>query len=958
MKFLEHKGFTQKIIIAILCVTLFNFITPNYMCLVSKAEDTEGSTESTEADDEFDGIGSFFAEGGGILLSPFVALISFFADTVASGMQSFMMGNFEAVMTPLIDHYAETDVNDPAKANVRIKKGYGITTMYPNFTYSCEEIFANKVPMLDINFLNPSVTNLGETEVDKDKNVAAHLQSIIKAWYRVLRMIAIIGLLSVLIYMGIRIMIDSNLDNKAKYKQRLLDWIVAFVILFSMQYIMSFTLAMSEELTDLFTGDNEETRNIVVHYEPAVVTSGFFKTNLIGLARFKVQNDNVFSKLTYLAVYIALLVFTIKFTFVYLKRVMHMAFLTLISPIIALMYPIDKIQDNTAQGFQTWLREYIFNALLQPFHYLLYTILVSSSVSLAASNPLYAIVALLFMTQAEKFLKKIFGFDKAGGGMVGGMSAFATGAIASTFVSSMKKGGIFGKEHGPQASGDLAKSRMPTMKKDTDVDGLPIGGYMGSPETPETPEQRIAREQEEMAERQRAMEVEQIMREQQERERQEQNERNQRQMEQQQRTMQENQEDLEQQVEDTVQQDRPNGEQSQGVEMPLAVVPPSSSSDNPPPQSSQPTTPPPQNPPPPQGDPPQTPPINPPPQGDTNQNGDNNNSGRTNDNNEGNNTNRRRESFNLANSVRPTRPAPDKAAGRKKIKQHIMKPFWDSDLSTKDNLKRWGKRYVKAGMGLTTLAAYTGATLTDGKITPAEEVAAFAAGYKGGGIAFDNIDKTKDNYVNAYRAGAYGVDEAAAMAYKSQWDQNKEVNKFYQDNYKDDYKEYKKIASEELLTRGVKDLDEQKQCFKYADAISEEKYKEWENNEKEVIRQEHQDYNEGQVQREFNRRKEVQAQEVREALGKDGRKLTDDQAIHRAMMADATKEAATVIKFRKKAENKGALMSPDKKKAFINQQVKALRAKPENNGKTDEQLQAYVNNAFNKVDIFDALNDI
>ena len=51
-----------------------------------------------------------------------------------------------------------------------------------------------------------------------------------------------------------------------------------------------------------------------------------------------------------------------------------MAFLTIISPIVALTYPIDKM-DGEAKGFNMWLREFIFNALLQPLHYILYYIL-------------------------------------------------------------------------------------------------------------------------------------------------------------------------------------------------------------------------------------------------------------------------------------------------------------------------------------------------------------------------------------------------------------------------------------------------------------------------------------------------------------------------------------------------------------------------------------------------------
>ena len=38
-----------------------------------------------------------------------------------------------------------------------------------------------------------------------------------------------------------------------------------------------------------------------------------------------------------------------------------MAFLTLIAPLVALTYPIDKMNDGQAQAFNRWMKEYIFN---------------------------------------------------------------------------------------------------------------------------------------------------------------------------------------------------------------------------------------------------------------------------------------------------------------------------------------------------------------------------------------------------------------------------------------------------------------------------------------------------------------------------------------------------------------------------------------------------------------------
>ena len=68
------------------------------------------------------------------------------------------------------------------------------------------------------------------------------------------------------------------------------------------------------------------------------------------------------------------------------------AFLTLISPLVALTYCIDKINDGQAQGFNRWLKEYIFNLLIQPMHLILYMILIGSAMRFAANNIFYVVI--------------------------------------------------------------------------------------------------------------------------------------------------------------------------------------------------------------------------------------------------------------------------------------------------------------------------------------------------------------------------------------------------------------------------------------------------------------------------------------------------------------------------------------------------------------------------------------
>lgn len=54
-------------------------------------------------------------------------------------------------------------------------------------------------------------------------SVAKQLQPTIAKWYKTTRLIAIVGLLSVLVYVGIRIILSSTGQDKAKYKKCL--WI-------------------------------------------------------------------------------------------------------------------------------------------------------------------------------------------------------------------------------------------------------------------------------------------------------------------------------------------------------------------------------------------------------------------------------------------------------------------------------------------------------------------------------------------------------------------------------------------------------------------------------------------------------------------------------------------------------------------------------------------------------------
>ena len=265
-----------------------------------------------------------------------------------------------------------------------------------------------------------------ETEIITEKeykSTAAILQNTISTWYNALKRIALVGLLSVLVYVGIKIVqSSSSAKNKAKYKEMLKNWLFALCILFTLHYVMSITITAVDKLCEVL-----QASTIGVNGQDI----------LMSIVRNEIANSKDWAAaFTYVIIYDVLVVFTLIYTIQYVRRVIHIGFLTTIAPLITLTYPLDKIKDGKAQAFDMWLKDYIFFALLQVVHLLIYYIFLGSAIDLNnQGNWLFAIVAITFITVAEKFVKKMFGFDKAKS--INAVAAGATGALVNNLMESL-----------------------------------------------------------------------------------------------------------------------------------------------------------------------------------------------------------------------------------------------------------------------------------------------------------------------------------------------------------------------------------------------------------------------------------------------------------------------------------------------------------------------------------------
>ncbi len=446
----KGKLFKQKIITSLAIVLiLFNFIfPPRSHAIVSEIADTLQS------------------------------LVCWLGDAVLNGLQEFFMGEpavFETATSyqqklneQNLEDAADNVVENGSPMDYLVLFGAGFNNVVGKFgpfawaqqkfssfmgwsdydgpvalvKYSVANIVSNQIPAFDVNFFKTK-SNKTEAEKNGKKSTAEELRKVVQKWYYAFRNIGIVALLSVLLYLGIKIVLSSAASEKAKYKNSIKNWLVAVLLIFSLHYIMAFTLNIIDEANSVLkqkiiikNAELDENGNVKKDDKGNIKYSEY--DGLISIIRVAAEmSEDYTDNMTYTLMYIVLIVYTIMFTVIYFKRTIYLVFLTIIAPLVAITYPIDKEKDGKSQAFDMWFKEYMFNAIIQPIHLILYYVLVVSAIELVSQNNLYALVAIGFMLPAEKLIRQMFGMEQHGNDSA--LGGFAGGALASQAISSLGK---------------------------------------------------------------------------------------------------------------------------------------------------------------------------------------------------------------------------------------------------------------------------------------------------------------------------------------------------------------------------------------------------------------------------------------------------------------------------------------------------------------------------------------
>ena len=338
-------------------------------------------------------------------------------------------------------------------------------------------IFFNQVPLLDVDFM----------DFKPASNEVKEFRTQVATWYYVMRIIATAILLLILVYIGIRMAISTIASDKAVYQKMLTDWAASLALLYLLHYFILFVIKLNGTFIEILKGVGGAEEHLTN-----------FTQYISTIALQSVSGASGFNGIVSTIVY-ALIVFqTLKFLVIYLKRMITVGFLIIISPLITITYSIDKIGDQKAQALNTWMKEFCYNILIQPFHCIMYLAFVDVAFTLikpdaldimfdvvsfipglniaanvastvkntaTASNTLaagiLAIVCIQFISEGEKIIRKIFGFDKASS--LGDIAA-AT-AMVGTFAN---KAGSIGKtlSKAGVSSKNMFKGTMSKVSKD------------------------------------------------------------------------------------------------------------------------------------------------------------------------------------------------------------------------------------------------------------------------------------------------------------------------------------------------------------------------------------------------------------------------------------------------------------------------------------------------------------
>ncbi|MBR3697803.1 MAG: hypothetical protein IKM97_06090 [Clostridia bacterium] len=336
----------------------------------------------------------------GVLLQAVASIIDSFPMTIQAILTSFTYSRVVNRSEKIANMY-DNKVNTGNPLNDVITSA--VLTLN-SYHYTIESTVFDEIAIFNIDIFNQKNTytnGIGDyTEEIKQDNNILKLKESATEWFYVIRLLASMINLCVLIYVGIKMAITTVASEEAKYKKMIIWWAESMIMLFCLQYI--FYIIIFFEKTIL---------NIINLFRYQLIISGgavSFEKNILDRIYLSLIIEGGARFFLYSLFFWFLTFIHIKFFITYLKRTFTILFLVIISPLITVTYPIDKLDNGKAEAFEKWLKEFFINAFIQPIHAIIYLVFVYTAGKIAEKAPWVAMIFLISLGRIENIVRNIF----------------------------------------------------------------------------------------------------------------------------------------------------------------------------------------------------------------------------------------------------------------------------------------------------------------------------------------------------------------------------------------------------------------------------------------------------------------------------------------------------------------------------------------------------------------------
>lgn len=219
-------------------------------------------------------------------------------------------------------------------------------------------------------------------------------------WYVVMSGIALVFLLIVIIYLAINMILIyagvKTLKQEVTIKRAFTNVVFSIIMLFLLPIFLAIISYISTWIVGILNKIRFQSWAKLAASENAANLD--FESKILD-SFYNPRKYNI-SPVIIKVSYIWLVYTQMRYTLVYMKRFFTIAFLTIVSPLITITYPIDKLKDNKSQVLSRFYREYFYATALMPIHATMYLIFMTGASEIAATSPLFGLLILLMFRKS------------------------------------------------------------------------------------------------------------------------------------------------------------------------------------------------------------------------------------------------------------------------------------------------------------------------------------------------------------------------------------------------------------------------------------------------------------------------------------------------------------------------------------------------------------------------------